>query len=240
MKRSTRLACVIMTVTLAVLSGCVNIGNDDDDLDFDGFPQASETIEGSGVVEEEERTVSGVRRVVFAGEGTLRITQGAAEQLLVTAEDNLLQHIRTSVQGGTLEIRTRSNVDLEPSEPITYDVTVVTLESLQFSGVGGVEVTNLNTAELEVVLSGVGNVDITGSVNVQNVTVKGFGNYNARDLSSREATISLDGNVQQTATVRVSTTLKVTISGNGTVFYIGDPAVDSDITGSGRLEKISG
>jgi hypothetical protein len=103
-----------------------------------------------------------------------------------------------------------------------------------------VEVTNLNTDELNVVLSGVGDVDIAGTVNVQNVTITGLGEYDARDLTSLEADISLDGNVNQTATVRVSNTLTVTITGNGTVFYIGNPAVDSDITGSGSVQKISG
>jgi hypothetical protein len=34
--------------------------------------------------------------------------------------------------------------------------------------------------------------------------------------------------------------ITVTILGNGTVFYIGDPFVDSDITGSGSVQQIPG
>jgi len=40
------------------------------------------------------------------------------------------------------------------------------------------------------------------------------------------------------ATVRVSGTLDVTISGSGTVYYIGNPVITSNITGTGSLQKI--
>lgn len=234
MRKSNRLAGVIVTVILTALSGCVNVG-DDDGFDFGGFALESADVVGSGVVEEEDRSVSGFTEVVLAGEGTLRIKQGTAEELIVRAEDNLLPHILTTVQDGVLEIRTQSNVDLEPSQPIEYDLTVVALESVFLSGVGDVEVTNLDADELDVTLSGVGNVDIAGTVDEQRVTITGLGEYDARNLSSRQAVISISN---QTATVRVSGTLTVTITGNGMVFYIGDPAVDADITGSGSVQKI--
>ena len=220
----------------------------------------SMNVIGSGVVSQENRTVFGITRVVFSGEGNLQIEQGAAEELLVTAEDNLLPYIHTEVQGGILEIRTRSNVDLRPSLPIEYHLTVVSLErvvlsgvgdimvsdlitpqlSLTLSGAGDVAVTNLDASELDVVLSGVGNFEISGIVNVQRLNVTGLGDYDARDLTSLDAVISIVGNDNQTATVRVSDMLTVTIFGNGTVFYIGDPFVDSNITGNGSVQKIPG
>jgi hypothetical protein len=240
------------------LSGCadVNIGGGGG-----GNGWSTPTIVfGSGVVAQENRTVIGITRVVLAGEGTLHIEEGAAEELIVTAEDNLLPYIRTEVQGGILEIRTRSNVDLRPTLPIEYHLTVVSLESvllsgfgditvtdlmipqlsLTLSGVGNVEVTNLDADELDVVLSGMGDFDISGTVDVQRVNVTGLGDYYARDLASLDAVISIVGNENQTVTVRVSDMLTVTILGNGTVFYIGDPFVDSDIVGSGSVQQIPG
>jgi hypothetical protein len=218
---------------------------------------------GSGVVNQENRSVNGFTRVVLAaGEGTLHIEQGAAEELIVTAEDNLLSYILTEVQGGILEIRTRSNVDLRPTQPIEYHLTVVSLDNvllsgggditvsdlmtpqlaLTLSGVGNVQVTNLEADELDVVLSGVGDFYISGIVDVQRLNFTGFGEheYDARDLTCLDAVISIVGNDNKTATVRVSDMLTVTINGNGTVFYIGDPFVDSNITGSGRVQQIPG
>ena len=215
---------------------------------------------GSGVVAQENRTVIGFTRVVFSGEGNLQIEQGAAEELIVTAEDNLLPYILTEVQGGILQIRTQRNVDLRPSLPIEYHLTVISLESvmlsgvaditvsdlitpqlsLTLSGVGNVTVTNLDADVLDVVFSGEGNFAISGTVNLQRLNVTGLGDYDARDLTSLDAVISIVGNVNQTATVRVSDMLTVTILGNGTVFYIGDPFVDSNITGSGSVQQIPG
>ena len=112
--------------------------------------------------------------------------------------------------------------------------------ALTLSGVGNVEVNNLEADELDVVLSGVGDFHVSGTVDVQRLNVTGLGEYEAGDLSSLDAVISIAGNDNQTATVRVSDMLTVTINGNGTVFYIGDPFVDFDITGNGSVQQISG
>ena len=250
---------VILTVILAgLVFGCANV---DSDYDFNsGGALTSNGVIGSGVVAQENRTVNGFTRVVLDGEGTLHIEQGAAEELIVTAEDNLLPYILTEVQGDILEIRTQSFIDLQPTQPIEYHLTVVSLQNvmlsgvgditvsdlispqlaLTLSGVGNVEVTNLEADELDIVFSGVGNFDISGTVDVQRLTITGLGDYEARDLTSLDATISIVGNDTQTATVRVSDMLTVTINGDGMVFYIGDPFVDSNITGSGSVQKIPG
>ena len=62
--------------------------------------------------------------------------------------------------------------------------------------------------------------------------------YDARDLTSLDGVIDIVGNDNQMAAVRVSDMLTVTINGNGTVFYIGDPFVYSDISGSGTVQQI--
>ena len=258
MRKSNIFVWLIVVLAIAGLSGCTNVDTDYD-LGNDGAFSLN-AVFGSGVVAQENRTVNGFTRVVLAGEGTLHIEQGAAEELMVTAEDNLLPYIITEVRGGILEIRTRSNVDLRPTRPIEYHLTVVSLESMKLSGVGdikvwdlmspqlaltlsgvgNVEVNNLEADELDVVLSGVGDFHVSGTVDVQRLNVTGLGEYEAGDLSSLDAVISIAGNDNQTATVRVSDMLTVTINGNGTVFYIGDPFVDFDITGNGSVQQISG
>jgi len=253
-----KLKVILAVILVGLVFGCadVNIGGGGG-----GNGWSTPTIVfGSGVVAQENRTVIGITGVVLAGEGNLYIEQGAAEELIVTAEDNLLPYILTEVRGGILEIRTRSNVDLRPSLPIEYRLTVVSLDSvllsgvgditvsdlvtpqlsLRRSGIGSVEVTNLDVDELDVVLSGMGDFDISGTVDLQRVNVTGLGDYDARDLVSLDAVISIVGNANQTATVRVSDMLTVTINGNGRVFYIGDPFVDANITGSGSVQQIPG
>ena len=258
MRKDNRFAWLIVVLVIAGLSGCTNVDSNYDFNNDGAF--TSNVIFGSGVVAQENRTVNGFTRVVLAGEGTLHIEQGAVEELMVRAEDNFLPYIITEVRGGILEIRTRSNVDLKPTRPIEYHLTVVSLESimlsgvgdikvwdlmspqlaLTLSGVGNVEVNNLEADELDVALSGVGDFRVSGTVDVQRLNITGLGEYEARDLSSLDAEIIIAGNDNQTATVRVSDMLTVTINGNGTVFYIGDPFVDSDITGDGSVQQIPG
>ena len=224
-----------------------------------GSASKSTSISGSGILAQENRGVVGITGVVLAGEGNLYIEQGATDELIVAAEDNLLPHILTDVQDGILEIRTRSNINLDPTLQIEYRLTVVSLESvllsgvgditvsdlsatrlsLRLSGVGKVEASNLDADELDVVLFGVGDFHITGTVNLQRVEVTGLGDYDARDLASLDAVISILGNENRAAIVRASDMLTVRILGNGSVFYIGDPFVDSDIIGNGSVEQIS-
>jgi hypothetical protein len=245
---------VILAVILAgLVFGCGGGGGGDG-------ASPSTVVFGSGILAQENRTVIGITGVVLAGEGSLHIEVDAAEELIVTAEDNLLPFILTEVDNGILEIRTQSNVDLRPSLPIEYRLTVVSLDSamlsgvgditvsdlvtpqlsLRLSGIGSVEVTNLDADELDAVHSGIGSFDISGTVDLQRINITGLGDYDARDLASLDAVISIVGNEDQTATVRVSDMLTVTINGNGTVFYIGDPVVDANITGSGSVQQIPG
>jgi hypothetical protein len=206
-------------------------------------------------VAEENRTVSGFTSATFATEGSLTIEPGAQEALLVRAEDNLLPYLLSEVQGGTLVMRTENGVDLQPTRPIEFYLTVVDLDEFVFAGVGDVDLLNMTTAQLtltsagvgsiecsnldavglDVTLAGVGDVTIAGQVDEQTIMIAGVGDYEAGDLASREATVTISSS--SSATVRVSDRLVVTITGNGSVYYIGDPVVESTITGTGRVEK---
>jgi hypothetical protein len=81
-------------------------------------------------------------------------------------------------------------------------------------------------------MSGVGDVQFSGTVTEQEVRVSGVGDYNGRGLSSSRAIVELDG--ASTATVRVSDSLEVRTDGSGCVSYIGNPI----ITGTGCTTKL--
>jgi hypothetical protein len=159
------------------------------------------------------------------------------------------------VQAGELRIW-KDGVTLWNTRPIEFHLTVVDLEraaltgagqirgsnldtgalELLLSGVGSVEFVDLNALTLDVESSGVGDVILSGSVQEQTVKLRRMGNYDGRDLESAEADVLIaDGG---SATVRVRDHLKSTIHGSGSVYYIGDPVVDSNIHGSGDVVKI--
>ena len=80
------------------------------------------------------------------------------------------------------------------------------------------ECTDLDATTLTVVNSGVGNVGCSGQVDEQIVTLTGVGGYEAPNLLSREATVTISG--VSSATVNVSERLTATVGFTGSVTYI--------------------
>jgi hypothetical protein len=144
------------------------------------------------------------------------------------------------------------------TRPIEYHLTAVNLDRVALTGAGGIRASNLDTGPLAVVLTGVGDVElmdlnapgldvestevgdvtVSGSVHEQTIRLGGMGNYDGGDLTSSVADVHIAHG--GSATVRVQDRLTVTIRGSGNVYYIGDPVVDSSITGSGAVVKIGG
>jgi hypothetical protein len=233
----------------AILLGTFGCSESDDVVD-----PGPEVVRGSGVLAQEDRLIGGVTGVSISSIGDLSIALGAQEALRVEAEDNLLPYLDTTVQNGILRIRTQGNVDLEPTLWIEFHLTATTLDRIVHSGVGNVVGTNLTLNELTVThtgvgevrlpnldvtqlnvgMSGVGNMEASGTAAAQDVTVSGIGDYEAENLSSVDADVLITG--LGSATVRVSGTLDVTITGTGSVFYYGDPVLNHP--GPGNVERL--
>ena len=216
------------------------------------------TVTGSGKAVTETREVSDFRKVELGTLGTLYIETGEREALRVEADDNLLPYLETEVRGDTLKITSRDMVAFLPKEPIYYHLTVRALDEIVLSGLGGIEVRepieaptfavrisgggsveleDLRAASLDVDLTGLGDLYVDeGKVDAQDVLISGGGNYRARGLDSERATVRLTG--LGSATVRVSETLDVTISGGGSVKYVGSPSVTQNVSGLGRVERL--
>jgi hypothetical protein len=195
--------------------------------------------EGSGVVVEEERSVSGFNRISFEGIGKLIITQGDEESLLIEAEDNIMPLIETRVRGRTLQISfdgNRFENIIRPTEPVRFHLTVTDLEGVFLSGLGDIDAMQIEVESLDVTLSGAGSITVSGEARQQDVNVSGAGAYDAADLESEVADINLSG--AGSATVWVTESLDVNISGLGSVSYYGDPEVEQSVSGLGNIESL--
>jgi hypothetical protein len=213
-------------------------------------------VEGSGHIITENRSISDFHAVKLSAFGDLTITQGTSESLTVQADDNLMKLIRTEVVNGVLEISFDNNTWTTyymSGESIKFDLTVVNLDSISFAGAGKITVTNLNVPELStsltgagsmslshltaeklaVQLSGAGSLNADGTVSTQEINLSGVGSYSAADLKSTDASVSLSG--VGSATVWVTDTLDITVSGAGSVGYYGEPQITKNVTGLGSL-----
>lgn len=233
------MAILLMLVVALALVGCDRFGG----------------IRGSGQVAEEERDVGEFTGVNLAGFGTVDIEIADQEELLIEAEDNLIEFLRTEVRGGTLEIGLEGT-RLMPTKPVKFHVMMKSLDRLTVSGSGTIEVPDVAAERLSANISGSGRVEIgdleadlidveisgsgkveieSGKADEQRIGISGSGNYLGEQLESNRAEVSIGGSGQ--ATVRVGDELEANVSGSGDIKYFGNPSVDTSMSGSGKVTK---
>ena len=221
-----------------------------------GLPVRFTEVRGSGNVITESRTVAGFNAIELSGIGTLIIEQSDRESLEITAEDNLMRHIQSEVSGSRLQLGGEDFVNLRPTRDIIYRLKVKNLRQIESSGLGKVEMKNLETDDLAVEISGngrvsleklqattltleisgLGDVSINGKVKSQQIEISGAGNYKAPNLASETAIVDISGT--GTAILWVTKQLDLDLSGAGTIHFYGSPMINSDISGSGVVKNL--
>ncbi len=221
-----------------------------------GLPVRFTEVRGSGNVITESHNIVGFNAVELSGIGTLIIEQSDRESLEITAEDNLMPHIKSDVFGSRLRLGGEEFVNLFPTKDIIYRLKVKNLKQIESSGLGKVEMKklvtdnlsveisgngrvsldNLQATTLSLEISGLGDVSINGAVKNQRVEISGAGNYNAPNLSSKEARVEISGT--GSAVLWVTQQLDMELSGAGTIHYYGSPTVNSDISGAGNIKNL--
>ena len=215
----------------------------------------------------EVRDVQGFETVVLRDFGRMVITQGEEESLTIEAEGNLLKKIVANVSDGQLSLKVEAGwldkvghalTATLIRKPITYNLVVKELEGLEVLGGALVEVTEVTTEQISLVLSGAGSIrlrslaaerlevdlrgtgkiEIDGRVREQQVKLSGAGVYLASGLDCADASVSLTG--AGSATVRATDTLDVVHKGLGKVGYFGSPTVSSKVTGLGTVSSLGG
>ncbi len=212
-------------------------------------------VQGSGHARTESRTVQGFDQVSVSGSGTLTITQGGAEGLSITADDNVLPSLRSDVSGGRLQLGPQGPSVVNPQTPIRYELTVKQVSSVSLSGSADMRAASLDANQLGINISGSGTADVgrltanglttrisgSGTVTVagqaaqQTVDITGNGTYRAANLASRRATVNVAGSGD--CALRVSDSLDVHIAGSGSVSYVGSPSITEHVSGSGSITK---
>jgi len=216
-------------------------------------------IRGSGHSVEESREVSGFDRVSLSGLGELIITQGAEESLTIEAEDNLVRYIETEVRSGTLHIDFPDEprrVNVIPTDPVRFYLTVKQLSGLSMSGAGRIGASSLKVDDVQISISGAGDVDL-GSLTAKelDIRVSGAGDIDIDALEADELTLRLSGagdvdiagqvKAQQASLSGLgsygagdleSQTAKITISGAGGAKVHVTEELDVRISGAGSVK----
>lgn len=193
------------------------------------------SIRGSGTVISESREVKDFTSIELIGSGKLLIEQSDKESLSIKTDDNLMEHITTTVDSGMLKLH--NLVNLNPSAGVTYTLSVKKLERVGVSGGAEMDAKGIHTESLILTVSGAGDIKITGDTKDLKVAISGAGELSAEGFASKNASVSITGAGH--AVVAVSDRLDVEVSGAGEVQYVGNPKVTQNITGVGSVTKRS-
>jgi hypothetical protein len=199
---------------------------------FSGSDSSSGT-KGSGIPAREARDVAPFRGVELAGANNVVVHVGRPQSVVVTADDNLVGRVTTTVSDGTLVVANKPG-SFSTTSPMRVEVTVPTLNALTLSGSGNIVADGVRSPQLQVSLPGSGTLTGSGTAARLGITVGGSGMVQfTRLVATRaRATVSGSGSIFVTATGA----LDAAVSGSGAILYTGNPgAVTKNVTGSGTI-----
>jgi hypothetical protein len=199
-----------------------------------GTGSSSTGVQGSGIAATQTRTVPGFSGVDLAGSNNVTVVVGAPQSVVVHADSNLIGHVTTQVVAGTLVIGDTGSFTARA--PMSVEVSVPSLTTLNLSGDGQISVTGINVPQLTAIVSGSGLLSAAGTANRLDVTLSGAGQAQLSQLTARDvhAVVTGSGLIQVNAT----TSLDAAVPGTGAIVYSGNPPqVTTSVTGTGAVTQ---
>jgi hypothetical protein len=196
-----------------------------------------EVIKGNGIEWSETRSVSGFTRIKLDGSGAVSVVKGAAFKVTVTDDQNILPYVKTILSGNELIIGYKNDAWVRKGS-LKVAIEMPFVEGLQVDGSGSMDISGgFNTTSLlKATVNGSGNVFIRdGNADSYEIVINGSGDIRSFGLASKIALVRISGSGD--AEVKVTDKLDVVITGSGNVYYMGNPAVFTKITGSGKVNK---
>jgi Putative auto-transporter adhesin, head GIN domain len=185
------------------------------------FAGCSIGIKGSGVSKTESREVADFEGVNASGVASVTITVGLPKSVSVTVDDNLMEYVETTVKDNKLSISTTKSINT--SLGLNVEITVPTLNEATVSGVGDIRIVDAASETLKLKVSGVGNIEATGSVTNVDVSVSGVGDADLVELKAENVVVSVSGTGD--ANVFASKSVDAKVSGVGDIIVYGNPEV---------------
>ena len=200
------------------------------------------SVEGNGNIVKVQRDINSVDQLKVSGGFSVVLSQSESESLWVEADENLMDFIVTRVNSGVLEISSKESI--KGSRDIVIYLTVKDLSEIDLSGavdikseqelnfdeisISGSGASTLNltlvTETITTDLSGANDVTLNGRAKNFIARLSGASDLNAFSFQVNNLNIKVTG--AGDARVSVSETLRVSISGAGSVTYQGNPQIE--------------
>ena len=239
-KRMVSIAVALMLLALTVwgVGGCIG-----------------ERITGSGNLTSETHNFSDFSRIEAHNGFQLEVTMSSSFSIEITADDNVHEYIAVEKSGDTLEIRLRGT-RFYRSVTLRAKITMPELYYMELSGgaqadiigfssshdfeanmSGGSQLSgDISAGNVEFELSGGSQVELEGMGEDLSIDASGGSQLELEDFPIDDASINMSGGSQ--ATINISGTLDVDLSGGSWVKYVGDPEIGHlEMSGDSKINK---
>jgi hypothetical protein len=213
-----------------------------------------DSVTGNGNVTSQTRDLPGFTGVKVGSGINVFLTQGETQHVEVEADENLLDWIRTEVEGSVLHIYTDKNIRMARTKKV--HITCKTIDRIDVSSAGDVTgLTPFKTERLDIdmssagdlkfeveardisiSISSAGSVTIKGKTDTLNADLSSAGDLNAFELEAKVGEVS----VSSAGSARVFVTEEASFrsSSAGDIDYRGEPRIREIHTSSaGSVNK---
>ncbi len=209
-------------------------------------------VKGSGPVVEQELDIAPFTGINFNISGNVILRPGNRQEVVVKAQKNIINLIKTDVKNGIWRIDVQKNV--KSYNELTIYITVPEIDYVELGGSGNISCNgqfpkvdrlrvdisgsgnidmDIKANHLKTHLSGSGNINMTGSCNYQDIHISGSGNISNYKFQAQESDVHVSGSGR--CELYVTDQLNAKISGSGDVYYKGRASVKAKVSGSGNV-----
>ena len=209
-------------------------------------------VKGEGPVVRKTLDLDQFNAIKLTFSGDVYLKQGNRQEVVVEAQQNIIDLMKRDVRDGTWKIGFEKNVS--KTKPVKVYITVPTLTKIGVSGSGNIKTENaftglgnmavhvsgsgdikadLTAKSIKTHISGSGDVALRGSAQNHDIHISGSGDVTSYDFRTDNCEIHISGSGE--CEVNVQENLDIHISGSGDVYYKGDPNVRSKVRGSGDV-----
>lgn len=234
---------IALTAILVIFAAC------SDNHDVTSIPRE---VYGSGNLVSETRGLPGFNSIVVNTVAYVGVTRGANQEVVVTADDNIIEYISIRVYDRVLYISSYNGVSL-CDFTLELDLTVTDLEGVVINSVGTIEGSgnfdvdylvfemnsagniniDVNAIEVYSVINSIGTIELSGAVSRHNAAVSSVGTIRAYELETD--TTFVVANSVGNAYVKANVYLNAIINSIGSIYYRGYPEIHLEDNGTGRL-----
>ncbi|MFU8860883.1 MAG: GIN domain-containing protein [Cyclonatronaceae bacterium] len=192
------------------------------------------TKTGSGRIAEDYRELDPFTRIVITGTYNIEVVRDSLHYVIVELDDNLTRYVKTSVDEGSLHIRTEER--FTNFVPVRLLIGALYISHIRTQGNHKLVAAGIDNDILEVSSTGTMHMELAGLVDQLNLVLDGRCVVNAGSLEALYVQLKSTG--ISTSTVNAVRTIRAEGTGSTRVWYLGSPGtVESEIEGRGFLMK---